>query len=291
MADSGVSLMSKLYFYHSFPRYKDDRLALGILHSILNRGLLITSEERKLPRTGKLPAVPFIQQRLCFTLIEPTDLRRHARHFGQFSLEFEPDKLRSFGAQPVLYLAGALPKGKLLNKAGNEVARHMLETHNVLRTFWKLRESKDRKIVAAAAKIMAAIHPTQHSFETFFFTLQILLNLYYPTDRKVTAPLHFFRQREWRIIPNFSHDGTWHYPKIEPPERDELLKLNPYFFKAQVGGKPRIDSCLLFSRIGHHHIVKEARRIIVPDRYVAETKRMVSEAKLSLRVAALSSVK
>ena len=73
------SFIPAIYFYHSFPRHNDHELALGILRSILKNGLLLTGESRLVPGSGELGPVEFVQKRICFTAIEPSDLRIRRR--------------------------------------------------------------------------------------------------------------------------------------------------------------------------------------------------------------------
>jgi hypothetical protein len=115
---------AEVFFYHSFPRHhehdRDFSLGLGILRSILKNGLLLTAEA--FPRSGQHPHVDFVQSRVCFTSAMPSDLRKHSRAFGKFSIEFKGEVLRAFGVQPAFYLAGSLPGVGMFNDAGGELA-------------------------------------------------------------------------------------------------------------------------------------------------------------------------
>ncbi len=143
--------------------------------------------------------------------------------------------------------------------------------------------------------------PVDHPLETLRYTIDTLLNLYYPTDRPTTSSrvptpaLHFIRQREWKIFPNLSVDGTWHYPDLTGVERRKLVNFNPKFFKAKVLGKPRVQLCKKFPEVGGRRMVDEINRIIVPARVLSRVKKMVKEAvmngqlKTEIPVIALSS--
>ncbi len=282
--------MSQLRFYHSFPRHKGQKVAFDVLESVLKMGLLLTAEKRRLTKSGHLKSAPLIQDRLCFTAIDPKYLRAHARAFGMFSLEYDGDTLRSFGAQPVMYLAGELPRGRLLNRAGVDLIRHVMESREVLKRLWKLSEKKTPAGRRAKA-VKRRVYPFREPFQRCFFSLQALLNLYYPTDRRdKTKPLHFFRQREWRIIPNFAFRNKWPYPGLTPAEKRLLMRVNSRFFRVRVGRRRRISRCMRFPKFGGTKVLEGARRLIVPDRYLGRVKAMVAAAGVKLQVAPISKV-
>jgi len=73
--------MSDQYFYHSFSRFVKDeseednnKRAFKTFESILKNGLLFVPEEIILPFDIKSPLKPIVQHRVCFTLIERSDL-------------------------------------------------------------------------------------------------------------------------------------------------------------------------------------------------------------------------
>jgi hypothetical protein len=287
-SSSVTAHMSRIYFYHSFPRHKSEKLALDVLRSVLKLGLLLTAEKRMLPKSGRLKRAPLVQDRLCFTAIEPKYLRAHARAFGIFSLEYDAHVVRSFGAQPVMYLTGELSDGRLLNRAGTDLARHALESREVLKRLWKLSDKKNA-LGRKAKEVKRRVYPYGEPFQRCFFSIQALLNLYYPTDRKHrTKPLHFFRQREWRIIPNFAYRNKWLYPFLTASEKRVLMRINPQFFQVRVGRRKRISRCMRFPKVGGSKVLEGARRLIVPDRFLARVRRIVAEAGVDLRVVPLS---
>lgn len=293
----------EIFFYHSFPRHHkhDDAhrtLALSTLRSILKNGLLLTAEE--FPQPENFPVVDFVQRRTCFTALHPSALKRHFHIFGTFNIEFKLDILRAFGAQPAFYLAAPRTTVDLLNYAGAETAYHLFEAFQLLTNLWTLRDRSPVQIVtdyakaypnetpcditkvsqlkAAAEIITGHLWQKPHAFQHMVFGLETLLNLYYRTDEPSSDPLRFFEQREWKITPNFSADKTWHYEPLTDVQKAELCAINPKFFDALVGGRPRIDQCSYFARIGTRHIVQEASRLIVPDDFVDAVRVIVDEA-------------
>src|SRR5437899_4649908 len=111
------------------------------------------------------------------------------------------------------------------------LARHLLEAHNLLGLLWDLHDKGEEEKKKLAKAVLDEIHPSKIPIQTLHFTLQALLNLYYPTDDpERTAPLHYYQQREWKIVPNLSFAGNWHYRDLRPEERAALLQISPDFF-------------------------------------------------------------
>jgi hypothetical protein len=126
-----------MYLYHSFPRRPNQRdygQGLKILDSILKRGPLLTPELMTAPAYKNLDGGCFIQKRVCFTALKPEELLKHSNFFGEFSLEFDPSALRSFGVLPALYLTPPIPGATLIDSAGAMTLRLLLETHEVFET-------------------------------------------------------------------------------------------------------------------------------------------------------------
>lgn len=283
------------FFYHSFPRkpnHQNRALGLKILDSILEKGLLLTAELRKFPPSEGLRKDTFVQQRVCFTALTPDRLARHAETFGSFSLEFEGTVIRNFGALPAVYFSGRLPNGELLNDSGETLARHLLETYRDLKRLWDLKDRGTTRQIKLANTVLKKIHPSRIQIQKLYFALQALLNLYYPTDdQKWTGALHYYHQREWKIIPNFAYKNTWHYKALTKTQRSELLKLNPKFFNAKLNGKPRVDLCSCFYDVGEKNIIESIRRIIVPDDALKEARRLVATHGRKIKVIPASRLK
>ncbi len=113
-----------------------------------------------------------------------------------------------------------------------------------------------------------------------YWTLDALLNLYYPTeDLSYTILLGYYEQREWRITPNFSHNREWHYPRVEGGNRDKLLMLNQDFFgkKLETTGRPRIEDCLSFQNVAGKRLLDNAAALIVPDDVIDAAQKLVAQ--------------
>jgi len=283
------------YFYHSFPRIprqKDYALGLTFLDSILEKGLLRTAELRSFPACKDLDALDCIQQRVCFTALTIDQLPCHAETFGSFSLEFDGTELRDFGALPAVYFSGRLPDGEIFNRAGEMLARRLLEAHNDLGRLWHLHDNGVEEEKKLAKALLAKIHPSKITVQELHFALRALLNLYYPTDdANRTAPLHYYQQREWKIVPNFASEGKWHHPEPSPEEALKLLQINPDFFGAIMQGGRRVDHCLYFRDVNGKAVLSSARRIIIPDTMVDDAKKIVAARGHNFEVIPESTIK
>jgi len=184
---------------------------------------LLTPELRRLKGCEGFRPKSFVQRRACFTAIPRTRLKGHAKKFGKFSLEFEGANLRKFGALPAVYLTGRLPGGQMLDTAGSELARHMLGVHDCLRRLWMMHDEGNRREKKLAVAVLKKIKPEKRkTVQELLFTMQALLNLYYPTDdARWTKPLGYYEQREWKITPNFVHKRVWHYRYLTRKEKAE----------------------------------------------------------------------
>ena len=278
-----------IYFYHSFPRRQDHAVGLRILDSILEKGLLLTAELRTFPGHNLLNTCKFIQKRVCFTALPIDGLARHAQTFGHFSLEFEVAALRDFGALPAVYFSGLFPDGKIFGGAGDMLVRYLLEAHEVLGRLWRLRDHGDDQEKSLADAVLGKINPCGILIQELYFTLQALLNLYYPTDDpRWTDLMHYYLQNEWKIVPNLAFKHTWHFLPLSPEQRAELLEMDEAFFGSDILGQPRVDHCSLLNTVGGMGIVDLTRRVIVPDESVEDARRIVVQRNRNIPVVAAS---
>jgi hypothetical protein len=101
------------------------------------------------------------------------------------------------------------------------------------------------------------------------------MNLTYPTDEFGTGEFGYFKEREWRIVPNLAQaGGTWLYPAPDAAQAKELRELDQEFFNKVIGGKPQVEQCAYLRDIGGRNVVERARRIIVPPDAVGRTKEL-----------------
>ena len=84
----------------------------NILRAIRRTGLVLAPElvEWTAPVSiGNPTPIRLLQQRICFTELQPHELPAHSERFGPFAIEFDVTALRRAGALPVVYMPQALP--------------------------------------------------------------------------------------------------------------------------------------------------------------------------------------
>ena len=98
--------------------------------------------------------------------------------------------------------------------------------------------------------------------------IQGLCSLFYFTDDEYKEPLHYFRQREWRIIQGMNIEGTVQDRELEIWEQEAILDVDRDFFgfevESRTGRHCRVDLCRLLPKINGKHIREYINRILVP---------------------------
>jgi hypothetical protein len=175
---------------------------------------------------------------------------------------------------PVVYFSGERAGGTLLNGAGGMVARHLLSAHDVMFSLVGKAKNGDAMQKAVTAKIFADAQHNLKTPEELHFALAALLNLSYSTDTKEGDEMEYFREREWRIVPNLAiAGGDWLYPPPTPAQADALRIFDATWCNTVVGGKTQLERCLFLQQIGKQDILTRIRRIIVPtDQFDAARK-------------------
>lgn len=284
------------FFYHSFPRSQKDDLKQGldVLSSILRNGLLITAEVRSIKGVPGQPDFKLLQQRLCLTESTPAEMAAHSDTFGPFALEYDVNVVRTIGALPVLYVPGIIGKAAGLSEAGPVLIEKIAEMEQLLMRLTPLRhlEGKTPQDKAVQQRVHGIEKPDA-SIEQLRWTARALLNLVYPTDdERYNGPLHYYWQKEWKIIPNFAVDDRWDFKPLTALQQQDLLKSNPRFFGASMHPFPhrRVDHCRCLRNLLGEDVVAKARRIIVPDAAVKAARMAVADAGYSIQVVSLSSL-
>jgi hypothetical protein len=157
----------------------------------------------------------------------------------------------------------------------------MLGVHDCLRRLWDMNDKGTRRQKAQAAAVLKKIKPEKKKpIQELYFTIQALLNLYYPTDDPTwTDPLGYYEQREWKITPNFAHKRVWHYDDLTRSQRAELVSVSPHPFAKRLLGKRFVAYCHLFADVGDHNLIASVRRIIVPRASLQRAQRIVAKSK------------
>jgi hypothetical protein len=204
--------------YHSFPRYLVPRNsvqhtaqtgqtvqrlgALGVLDSILDRGLLLTFENIAMPWDdpyGHLKAnqLDVIQYRFCLTsLRDDEDILHHSSQFGPISLGFSTQFIRRLGGFPVFYLPSPVPgvgiAAKNMDDVGVSLIYRIAEVRAILEAVELLPATVKRTLTSNIADLQNTIG-----------AVRFLGNILYLTDYlrpRDAEELRYYKQREWRII-------------------------------------------------------------------------------------------
>lgn len=291
--------MGERYFYHSFPRRKNNNQidkGLSILKSIVENGILLTPEittwyEHFSNGSCSEPAILF-QKRICFTELSRDEIKNHNKIFGSFSLEFEISELIKLHAIPVFYIPNAsLAQYLIFRHRELHIALNKIET---IKEFINNSKNKNDLISLGTRgdkpkQIQATLEAVEILFKEIFSggkdseelnrALSGLSGLFYPTERGSDL-LHYYKQREWRIIANIIHNDN---PITQVPNsffKEQLLKIDQEFFggekKFPSGTHKLVDQCQSLKIYQNKHILEYASKIIVPKEAINEAKKLVS---------------
>ena len=258
------------YFFHSFPRRRgaetrDAQLAkaVKIAESLLKNGLLLTPENFRIPILGRGGAVmdhlEAAQRRACFTELEPAALPEHASTFGPFSLVYEIPELRRLGALPVFYIP-LQGSGDHLSGLATELIGGLADSSRLVSQLHAARRHLANDVTLKIDYRGRSVTFGQENVEAIRFFLDVMadgaacdldatqanlgtiVSCFYPTENpEYTEPLHYYRQREWRIIGGtFTFEGQ---PWVIPANRDQVNELmnidGPFFGKELEFSEPK----------------------------------------------------
>jgi hypothetical protein len=251
------------YFYHSFPRRGRETTAeiekgCQILSMMRDFGLVMAPEIVKWqydhadgspPRTSEV-----LQQRVCFTELEPQELPRHAQKFGRFALEFTVPTLKSLGAIPVFYIPRAMSVPDGAEGAASTLVMQFIDAMILVMriacvceaiatsgqregTFpctLGFKESGNKTFnldVGEATRVLEAFTHAITPPDMLLPALEGMLKFFYPADDvRRDEVLGYYREREWRIACNIAIRGVemMQLPNAELIER--LKALDRDFF-------------------------------------------------------------
>ena len=301
------------FFYHSFPRRgrnSETEIEKGckILTSIRDFGLLLTPEITIWSNTHKDGSPPrkqpILQRSASFTDLLPGELDRHSKTFGHFSLEFSANTIKGLGAIPVHYIPCATAEtgevaglGETMVVQAND-AKILIDRIAAVKKWldenpskndgelpcnfgfenikeFKLQIAPLRGFIDALTYALTPPHMLEHS-------IAALLSLFYPADdtEHNKELLAYYRQREWRIVGNFSVRGeeVMRLPSAELI--NGLLKIDAEFWGKLLpdllGSKRTVDETLVYPGIGKRRIIEMANRVIVPAEAVDSAKTILS---------------
>ncbi|MCI5125718.1 MAG: hypothetical protein D3925_14900 [Candidatus Electrothrix sp. AR5] len=313
--------MCERYFYHSFPRRhhgatREEVLSKGlkILDSIVESGLILTPEKTDwfefLTDGNRSKPVEVVQKRVCFTELSPSELPRHSDTFGEFALEFSIETLRCLGGSPVFYLPSmSLEETSCSGMSGALICR-MLEIQELLTRLKGMDEvaksttnksellsitrngvvtDTTRCTAGGAEDLLAMLQSEMQPISVLLGSLQAISGFFYPTeDLKRNKILHYYRQREWRIIANGVWRGENVCDELSESEIKTLLDIDTDFFGKEMDfptGRYTIarQSRKLKSLAGKH-VLQYLKRLIVPEEAISRAKSILDKKGISIPV-------
>jgi hypothetical protein len=320
------------YFYHSFPRRRraeGPAHGLAILELIRDFGLLMTPEVAEWQYShadGTPPRVQsMVQHRISFTELAPTQLARHAREFGPFSLEFDIETLKELGAIPVFYVPQGVEK-KHAGGLGATMVMHVIDAMRMTDRIAQMQAilesvppDRARQIITIptdsgpvlfdldvkeARETLRAVALALAPPDSLSRFLEGTLNFFYP-DGRTNAALQYYRQREWRMGGNVAIRDEEMMCRPSEQMIARLLALDADFF-----GRPfpppnvvmsnvswhnatqqrLVDDSWVFPGIGDKRILQFVRRVIAPAKAVEATRAILTNVANPPPVVSLESL-
>jgi hypothetical protein len=297
--------MNRFYF-HSYPRQRTGELRTDqlrkaelISQSILDNGLLLTPENHEYSLRDRdsniIDQIKVIQRRICFTELEPAALPKHSESFGPFALVYEIEVLRRFGALPVFYVP-LVTDGGYLSGLASELLAGLTDASRLVSSLVAIRRH-----LAGSVRLnleyrgrSVAFGPDQSDVIRFFIDtlldsartdggatesrLSTTASCFYPTENpKYTEPLHYYRQREWRIVGGFFsfNNVPMSVPATEAQVRQlEAIDLDFFtkrmrFAEPTLGIGAEVEDTMarrshFFSQLGDLNVVDLAKCLVIP---------------------------
>ena len=197
------------------------------------------------PRTSEV-----LQERVCFTELEPRELSRHGQKFGHFALEFTVPTLKSLGAIPVFYIPRATSAATGAEGAANTLVMQFIDSMILVMRINGVRsviaESGQREgtfpctfgvseksgcktfdlDVGEITRILEAFTHAITPSEILLPALESMLKFFYPADDlRHDEVLGYYREREWRIAGNIAIRGV---EMMRPPSTELVERLKAH---------------------------------------------------------------
>jgi hypothetical protein len=307
------------YFYHSFPRRREGvdpvEKGLEILRSIVELGFVLAPETRhwRQPNLdGTFREHHTIERRISFTELSPRQLRKHAKRFGPFALEFKIEDLRDMGALPVFYVPQSISTAVGASAIGLSFVFQIYDCQYTINELFKLRSAvqqvtadqltlqnvdQNQAVVssyiistAALRDVLSYLQFRTSPFEMMSGTLEGLFNLFCPTEPTTDRTLIYYREREWRLIGNIARsDGHSYTKRIEEEDaKRRLMDIDNKFWTATISSGSRefrrVDDALAFRLYEGGHIFNKINRVIVPPGAVKRARAIIEDANLRANV-------
>lgn len=256
---------------------------IEVLKSILANGLLLVPE---IVEFGKMQ---LLQRRICFTELAEDQLPDHASEFGEFALEFEIDTLRELGGMPAIYLPSQTGETKGLDGIGGILPAMYAQLQDFIREFKRLKDvdaTWDKFLADTTARLGL------QSVDHLYWVPEVFLNLCMPTENlRYTDELGYYRQREWRLIHNFVHNGEMPAKELSPEQKSELEQINPFFAELiGLGKQPKVKRsafCLYFRGLNNELVFSKVRRLHAPQSKIEQVSALLKAGGFDVPVVSL----
>ena len=299
---------------------------LRVLELVMNFGLILAPETVvwRLPQVdGTDREIEVEMCRICFTELGETELPAHSERFGAFALEFSISRLRQMRALPVIYMPQSVSADQGFSNAGSLLVamlghvKYTLDQLENLRrhtdeewvkanvvgatsiqddAVFDLRNTNDSGSISATYKIPMNTTRDLLAFVGFQNapmwmlrnSLEFLENLFYPTDNEESEELLvYYRQREWRIAPGLSVDGSTLERELTVEEKCRVIEVAPDFWTHEIRRRGislrRIDAAKIIDHLDGRPVHEQICSVIVPAGALDDAKRIVN-GRIPVRV-------
>ena len=304
-------------FFHSFPRRRQSESetdahhkGLQILRHIVANGIMLVPEI--VTWHDKSMMMSLCQLRFCLTALESSELQKHSKIFGDFSLEFSSSFIRKLGGMPVFYMPQALEVNGSFSGVGSSLIRAIEEIRHLLEMVSDLDSAINSKpdAMVVKARVLGAFADNQKEFVTQAFdldrdelkkTLEFLgaekqsfqqlanwavymQNIIYPTDnQKLDQELSYYRQKEWRIVSGLGHASGQQDRELTKEEKRKLILLDEHFWKHELTHHlssglqkfRRVDRTRVIEKLEGRPIVEHLSAVYVPISILDEAQAIV----------------
>jgi hypothetical protein len=297
-------------------------MGLRILESMLTSGFVLAPEVIRwnefLLGGSPSPTVAILQKRISFTELAFEELPQHAQEFGHFAVEFEIEALRKLGALPVWYLPKAVLDNHDLEGVGAALVCRLAQVEGLLKRLLTVQEIapamlRNSKSIPydingnrtgvirdgeAALDLVQYLTVGLLPLADLMKAVITVENLFYPADdlRNLDSPdlLHYYRQREWRIVSNFVSRGEETTRSLSREERETLMEIDASWFSEELewpAGKrwPRERECVFYPSLGGRRVLDYARNLIVPQDALHTARALVAEYEYNLPISQMPS--
>lgn len=306
---------SQLSLFHSFPRGPDpeNRAGLAIVESIADIGFVLVPEiltfKGEPTHDGTPREMRVGQKRICFTQIDAGEIKKHAKAFGKFSIEFDLLGLAAIGATPVFYLPPASTMSGMGGLAESLIVSILGDSGNLVKEMADIKNAmfgrsgdefctlswKEFQVPIPVHFVSAfvAYLEWKHGEAQFLHNqMRGIGQLFCPTHNLKYGPeMAYYHQREWRIVGDIAFQGNPTMRDLNSSEKKSLLRCNEAFFSRKIelldGVHRRVDQCRIYLPPNDVHPMTFAKRVIAPSSCVKRVSEIMKSHRYDIEVVVL----